>query len=302
MEASVAAPGQGAPAAGAQPGAPGQGGAQGQPTAAGQGDGQQQGQFNWGLFPDVPEAQREIMEPHLRGVQGHVTKIEQQYAPYKGLVDAVSPEQVTNLVGFLNAYNTDPVATAMGMIQELQQNGKLPANTVETLQQLQQGAAPPAGQQAQPGQEQDPMAQQLAQLQSRLDQQDAQRQQAQQAEQQAQQEAANAEALQTAKTNIRGTLTTAGIEEGLVTDEMIVSAIIAHNGDEQGAANMLTAMRDNFLGAFAKQNGGGVKPPNVQGNLPQPQKAGGRKGDPFADAKTGARQLLEQRAAAAAQE
>src|SRR6266576_2109896 len=98
MEASVATPGQGAPAPAAQPPAGGQGPAQGQPTAADKGgDG-----FNWGLFPDVPEEQRSLLEPHLRNVQGYITKSQMETAPYKGLMDTVQPDQVENHVGFLN--------------------------------------------------------------------------------------------------------------------------------------------------------------------------------------------------------
>src|SRR5438270_119915 len=120
MEASVAAtPGQGTPPAAAQPPASGQGGAGQESTAAGKGG----GEFNWGLFPNVPENQRELLQPHLRGVLGHVTQLEQQYAPYKGLMDAVTPDQVQNLVTFLANYSSDPLATWMGLGQSLHEDG-----------------------------------------------------------------------------------------------------------------------------------------------------------------------------------
>jgi hypothetical protein len=286
MEASVATPGQGAPAAGVQAPAGAQGAPQGQPTAAGKGDG---ATFNWGNFPDVPAEQRELLEPHLRNVQGHVTRMEQQYAPYQGLLQAVQPDQVENLVGFLNGYSNDPVATIVGIAQQLQQEGQLTAEHLAALtgQQAQAPQTP-----AQPGQEEmPPWAQELQQKLGAFEQQ-------QQAQQQAQIEAEQGQMLEQAKAGIRGQLATAGITEELVTDEMIVASIIANDGDEQAAANMLSQMRQNFLGAFANGKTGGPPAPNVQGEVKAPAKAGGRRrGDGFDDAKVGAKQYLEQQMA-----
>src|SRR5438445_10841560 len=110
MEASGTSTGQGAPAQGtAATGAPagGQGQVQGQPTADG---------FNWGLFPDVPETQRELLEPHLKNIQGHVTRMEQQYAPYKGLMDAVPGAQAGALVHFLHGYAQNRRNTVLGIL------------------------------------------------------------------------------------------------------------------------------------------------------------------------------------------
>ena len=297
MEASVATPGQGAPAAGVQPGAPGQGDAAGQSTAAGKGA---DAAFNWGNFPDVPVEQQELLEPHLRNVQGHVTKLESQYAPYKGLTESVSPDQVENLLGFLDQYAQDPVSTWLGMAQEMGQSNQLPQGvTFEAIQALMQGqqeqGAP--GQQAQPGQEEEvpPWAQEL---QSRLAQQD----QAQQQQQQAQDEAEQAQILDQAKTGIRAQLTQGQITEEQVSDEMVVAAIIANNGDEQAAATMLTQMRQNFLAGFANNQTGGPKEPAVEGKLPGAPKQGksGRKDpDGFgSEANASARQRLGQAAAA----
>jgi hypothetical protein len=88
-------------------------------------------------------------------------------------------------------------------------------------------------------------------------------------------------------------LTNAGIEEGLVSNEQIVAAIIANNGDVNAAATSITAMRDSFLGAFANKNGG-AKPPTVNGDLPQPPRSQ-KRGDGFDGARAGALQMLTQR-------
>jgi len=283
-DSAAPAAGQGTPAAGVQPAAAGQGGATSQSTAPSNGD----GQFNWGLFPDVPEAQRELLQPHLRNIQGHITRMEQQNAPYQPLTQMVQPDQVENLVGFLNGYNADPVATVIGLVQQLQQEGNI---TAEQLQQLTGQQQVPAAQNglAQPGQEEQ-VPQWAQELQQRLAQQDAERE-AQAAQQQ---EAEMAQVMDQAKTNIRAQLTQGGIDESLVTDPMIVAAIIASDGDEQAAANMFSSLRDGFLGAFTNGKTTPGTPPAVQGQLPVTPKPTGRRGDSFGAAKQGAKQFLAQ--------
>ena len=225
MTDSVAtAAGQGAPAAGVQAAnAAGNGGAaaqgaaqQGSPTAGSNGD----GQFNWGLFPDVPVEARELVEPHLKNVQGHITRMEQENAPYKPLTALVGPDQVENLVGFLNAYNADPAASVIGLVQQGLQDGSITAEQVAQLGQAQPGT-PAAQTQAQPGAETgEDIPQWAQQLQSRLDAQDAADQQRAQQEQ----EAESAQIMEQAKTNIRAQLTQGGIDASLVNDQMIVAA------------------------------------------------------------------------------
>lgn len=293
MEASVATPGQGAPDGGAQPAAAGQGAPQGQPTAAGKGD----AGFNWGLFPDVPVEQQELLEPHLKNVQSHVTKMESQYAPYKGLTEAVSPDQVEGLVSFLSQYQSDPVSVALGVLAEQVEQGNIPKGAVEAVQGLmQQQQGQPADQGAQPAQEGEQIPEWAQQLQARLDA-------AEQAEQEAEvqrQEQEGQQMLEQAKTGIRGTLTEAGVNPEQVPDEMIVAAIIANNGDEGLAAQQLTQMRQAFLADFAngKTQPGGK--PTVQGDLPAAKKGSQRpasRNDLGVD-KNAAQQFLEQAAQA----
>src|SRR3982751_1011007 len=71
---------QGAPAENgtAQPG-------QGQPQQGGTG-------LDWGMYPNVPEEHRALLEPTLREqIQPYVTRLEQQYAPFKQF-EGVTPE------------------------------------------------------------------------------------------------------------------------------------------------------------------------------------------------------------------
>lgn len=293
MSDSVAtAAGQGAPAAGVQLGgaagnsaAPaGQGAAQqGSPTAGSNGD----GQFNWGLFPGVPEEARELVEPHLRTVQGHVTRMEMENAPYKPLTALVGPDQVENLVGFINAYGADAPGTVLGLVQQGIQDGSI---TADQVAQLTQGA-PAAQTQAQPA-DGEQIPQWAQELQQRLAQQDAAEQQ--RATQQA--EAEQAQIMEQAKTNIRAQLTQGGIDESLVNDQMIVAAVIAHNGDEQAAANSFIQLRQGLLGAFTNEKTTPGKQPTQRGQVPKPAAKPGRRGDGLAEAKSGARAFLEQRA------
>lgn len=297
MEASVAtAAGQGAPTPAAQPAAAGQGQGAGSPTAGSQGD----GQFNWGNFPDVPEAERAALEPHLRNVQGHVTRIEQQFAPYRGITDAVAPEQVENVVGFLNAYNADPPGTVLGMVQQAIEDGSI---TAEQVQQLSGQQVPAGGQQAQPdeGGDEPQWAKELRAENQRLQGKFTQQEQAEQQRQTEEAEAQNAAALEQAKTGIRTQLTDGGISAEAVPDNIIVAAIIANNGDEAAAAQSLLTMRTALLGEFTQTKNPGGKQPKQQGKLPAQKAEGGRRrGDGFDDARKGAEQFLATRVAGAA--
>jgi hypothetical protein len=299
MEASVAAPAQGAPPA-AQPPASGQGPA-GQGQATGSQAQQQAGSFNWGLFPNVPENQRELLQPHLTNVLGHVTRMEQQYSPYKGLMDQVGPDQVQNLLTFLNNYSTDPVATWLGLAQSLQEEGLIqnPEFSVDSIQAMLQAQGQGLPDLAEMG-DVPPWAQQLMQEQQGISQYIQQQQQAENqraaAEESRQQEALLGEA----KSTIRENLKASGIRDDLVSDEQIVAALIVHKGDISMAAQSFTGLRDGFLTDFTNTNSNGSRPPTIRGDTPQAPKEGlrPRGGDPFRQASVGAQQFLAQSAAA----
>ena len=299
-----------APAAG---GSPGTGGGQAAPQpasqpstgqAAGQGGGgsqQTQGQDGfWGNFPNVPEGQRELLEPHLKEIQGYITRMEQQNAPYSPLRDLVGADQVENLVGFLNNYSTDPVATWLGLAQALQEEGHIenPEFNVESLQQmLSAPQAPPDPSMPEWAQQ---MQQQMQQL-SQFHEQSQQEQQQQAAQMEAQQQE---QMLAEAHSTMYGMLQTAGIPEAdkLVTPEQLTGALIAHKGDIDKAVASFTGLRDGFLKGFTQTNGKPPAEPRVNG-MPQVPKGGlrPRSGDGFRSASVGAQQFLAQNAAAQGQ-
>lgn len=302
-----------APAAG---GSAGTGGGQAAPQPAssqptpGQGQGQgggssqqTQGQsgFNWGNFPNVPEGQRELLEPHLKEIQGYITRMEQQHAPYKGLTELVDPDNVENLVAFLNNYSTDPVATWLGLAQALQEEGHIqnPEFSIDSLQQMLAQQQAPA----------DPTMPEWAQQMQQQMQELVQARQMQ--EQMAQQQAAQAEAQQQeqmlaeAHSTMYDMLKKAGIPNAdqLVTTEQLTGALIAHKGDIDQAVASFTGLRDGFLKGFTETNGKPPAQPRVNG-MPQVPKGGlrPRGGDTFRSASVGAQQFLAQNAAAAGQE
>jgi hypothetical protein len=251
------------------------------------------------LFPNVPENQRELLQPHLTNVLGHVTRMEQQYAPYKGLTEQVGPDQVQNLLTFLNNYSTDPVATWLGLAQSLQEEGLIqnPDFSVEQIQAL-MGAQGPETQMDMG--EVPSWAQQMMTDQQSVMQYIQQQQQAE-SERAAAEESRQQEGLLTeAKSTIRENLTASGIPPELVSDEQIVAALIVHKGDMTGATQSFTGLRDGFLKDFTTANSNGSRAPTIRGETPQAPQEGlrGRNGDAFRNASVGAQQFLAQNAAA----
>ena len=293
--APAAAPApQGGATTQSQPGASGQGQGGQQGTGAAQ---QQGGTFNWGLFPDVPEAQRELLQPHLTNVLGHVTRMEQQMAPYRGFMDNVSADDVEGVMGFLTNYQNDPVATWLGMAQGLVESGAIsaPGFSIDALQALIAGqvpGAPQVGAQATAGEEIPAWAQEMRQQLQTYQQQEQQRQQ--QAEMQQQEQILNE-----AHASIREQLTAAGVPEQAlnnITPPQLTAAIIANEGDVTKAVQSLIGLRDTFTGAFVQQGGQGPSQPVINGDLSTPKK-GGRRGDSFKQASLGAEQMLKQQSA-----
>jgi DNA-binding transcriptional MerR regulator len=228
-----------------------------------------------------------------------VTRLEQQYAPYKGLTEQVTPDQVQNLLTFLNNYSTDPVATWLGLAQSLQEEGLIenPDFSVEQIQ----GLLAAQGQQPEMDMGEVPMwAQQMMQDQQGVMQYINQQQEAE-TQRTAAEESRQQEALLTeAKGTIRENLKASGIPEELVSDEQIVAALIVHKGDISTAAQSFTGLRDGFLKDFTTANANGSRAPTIRGGTPQAPKEGlrPRTGDAFREASVGAQQFLAQNAAA----
>lgn len=262
----------------------------------------------WGMFPDVPQEMRGALEPHLKGVQGHVTKLEQTYAPYKPLVErGFTPEQVQNLVGFLNDFDTDPKAVWLSLGRSLLEQKVLHDDLdVDVLEQIVNGQdidveePPPGG--VPPGT--DPNGE-MPQWAVELKQQYDQLAQAEQQRQQTLQQQQEDQLMQQQLGQMRATLVQAGYKEEQIADEMLIGSLIAHRGDADKAVQALTGLRSESVRDFVetKTTKSGGEPNLPKGAPPVKEKAKtGGKRDAFADARSAAEQMLKQSAQATAQE
>lgn len=299
----------------AVPGAPpavAQGG-EGQGQGAGGGDVQPKGGgegFNWGLFPDVPEAERPLLEPHLKNVQGHVTKLEQDHAPWKALAEAgVDPQAIQSLVAFDQNFSQDPFGTWLALAENMQKEGvlsdELDLSVVKAIQEGKDAGGEGAGgpDNGQPGEgEQIPSwAQQMMQENEELKQRLDGREQSEAAQQRAQQ-------LQTALGQMKSQLTEAGYtEENLPDDNALTGLLIAHQGDVAKVIASLTGLREGVLKGLTT-NGkepddpeSGGEGPDMPKGAPSVAKRTGGRSRAFAKANQGAQQMLEAKQRAEAQ-
>lgn len=277
----------------------GTGGGEAQPTGGG-------GGFNWELFPDIPEAQRPLLEPHLKQVQGHVTQLEQRYAPFKTLVEGgADPEAVQSLISFDQQFSQDPVGTWLTLAENMQKEGALSNDLdLEAVKAILNGEDPPEeGGEGEGSPEEEDMPQWARQLQrenQELREREETRTQQSQAQQRQQQ-------LEETTTNIKAQLKEAGFPEEGIDDDLIIGAIIAHKGDPDKALSSLTGLREKVLGGL-RANGSkesddvdsGPKMPKGAPKAPTRESRGA--GKEFADARQGAKQMLEQRLRAEAQQ
>lgn len=228
----------GAPTPNAQPGS--QGGGQG-------------GGFREQFFPNVPDEVWGQVEPHVRNVQGHVTQLEQRYAPFKSYRD----EDLQGLANFSTAFDRDPVGQWLRIAQVLQQNGQLDEELdLEHLAAIVTGTMPdeqPATQQPSQNGDVPPWAQQLMQ---RLDKLEGGVNQFTSSHRQQVEDAV----LQRQLTTMKDGLKKAGFPDDAVSQEQLLAAYIAHRGNAQAALQSFVGMRTNLLKGFTRQGRPGTQP------------------------------------------
>lgn len=274
-------------------------------AAAPQGDG------FWGRFPNIPEDQRPLLEPHLRDVQGYVTQMEMKQAPFKPLMDGgYTPEDVNGLVRFARDFERQPQAVWLNMAAKLQEQGVLHEDLdIEELTRIVTGQPDPETPQApgvqqpqQPGEPMPDWAQQLMQvnqeMRSRLDERD-QRDQQQAIQRREQQQD---QLLDRVQGDLKKELVAAGVPEDLVTEKMLVSGLIAGGGDPAAAKQELLSFRDGILRGFTSNNDPGSRELDLpRGAPPTAPRRNGKYRDAFDEANVGAENMLRQRHQAAAQ-
>lgn len=285
--------GAGGPAVATPPADQGGGGEGGTPDKGGGGG------FDWGLFPDVPEEHRALLEPHLKKTQGHVTQLEQRYAPFKELADAgLDADTVKGIVALNNSFDKDPMGTWVNMGREMQQRGLLPdVLDMQAVADILAGkeAEEPAGEgeQGQQGDEVPPYARELQERLDRRDEEDRKREQEQQAQAQEQQ-------LTEAVDNITAQLKEAGLTDEAIAKINIVGPIIANKGDPDAALQEIIGFREEVLkGLTDKQTNPGGDLTLTDKGPPKAPDSGlrGRSSKGFADANKSAKQFLDRRRA-----
>lgn len=275
----------------------------------------------WGLFPDVPEEMRAQLEPHLKTVQGHVTKLQQQLAPFKSFVDrGYDPQQIQGLFTFSENFDRDPLSTWLQIGQLLQQpdptTGKSTIHEdldLEILHKVATGqeidddptaAAQTAGQlpTGAEGANLPPEVTQLIQdlrqkvetLESGFNDEKVQRQSATQQR-----------LLKGAVENIRTTLKEAGYTDDQlaqhVPEETIRAMLVSTNGNAAQAAQRLVDLRSGILSSIV-DTGGQPKPLDTSGGVPKPKTPPTRNPrDGFEASRPGATDFLRRQNRAAAQ-
>lgn len=289
-----------------------------EPSTGQQPQGQPQSQGGAGFrqyFPNVPDEQWALIEPHLGQVQAYTTQLEQSAAPLKQILNqGYTPETITGLVNFDQQFSRDPLGMWLRLGEQLQQgqNGQQPAIhpdvDLEYLAALARGEDPDAGSAPTPGfpgadgadpsQGANPQVDQLVQL-VQQQQAEIQRlgQELQQDRVQRQTQVQDA-VFDRRMAAMREALKQGGWPEETLTDESLASAVIAQRGDFAKATKALLDQRSTLLKGFTQQREttqqqpGGTTLPNGAPETPNRELPNRKKDDPWAKAtKTGEARL-----------
>lgn len=236
----------------------------------------------WGNFPNVPEDVRPQLEPHLRSVQGHVTQLEQRYAPFKPFIDAgLDAQGAESLIKFSADFERDPVTVWLNMGRMLQNgNGGQPVLDpdidMDYLAALARGEDPDAGQTAQQGQQPidgstDPREQQLLGIIEQLRGEVEELRNGFQQEQVNRQTQMQDRLFERRLTAMRETLKKSGYPDELLSDENLTARILVAKGNVQQATQGMIDERTALLRgspAVQRATGGTQQPTNMPKGAP----------------------------------
>lgn len=293
-----------APGAPTPPPAPPAGTApEGAPGPASQQQQRQGNQGFWGRFPNVPEEHREMLEPHLKGVQAHVTRLEQQLAPFKGM----SPQAVNGLAQFARQFDANPKQMFLTIAADLQRRGILhEALDLEALQAVIDGVDPDgeAVEEELPDGNGDIWAEAppwALELRQGLQGQQEREQQAARQKQEATEDAMLTKTLATMKAK----LTEAGYPAEWMTDARLTAQLLTHGGNATAAIKDAVDGRNLMLKGLVKPKPGDQEPTMPRGVPPHKKSTAPsdalKQRDPIKAAGAGAEQYLR-RAAQEAQQ
>jgi hypothetical protein len=269
-----------------QPGAPGQG--------QGQGDG-----FRQTYFPNVPDDQWSLMEPHLQNINKHVTQTEQRFAP----LARYTPQAVQGIAQFVQGLEQDPRGQWIQLATLLQQRGDIdPDLDLEYLALLAEGKDPDATPASNGAGPQlgglPPEVQQLIQgLQQQVQELSKNFTQTQQTQQQRVEDAALNRNLDYMKAELKKGGMPESVLEGDEARQRLLASFVAHRGNAQAAVQAELNHRNALLGTLTNAP---PKPGEKQLDLPQGAPKPASRGSSgarqrrgmFADVSTAAEQSL----------
>lgn len=270
-----------APAPGAQPN--------------GQGDPAQQGGDFWSMFPNVPEEHRPTLEPHLRHTQAEITRLQQQQAQYRPIVDSgYQPQQLQGLINFDQRYQQQPMQVWLDMASALQQAGVIGEDLdLEAVQSIAAGQDVPddSGDPAQQGEIPPAVQAYIQRLEAKVNQIEGGIQQ----QTQRSQEMVQDNLLRTQHNRMRMELQQAGYDPEYLTTERLNSFLLTHRGQVNAAIEDLKTMRNQVLQGFT--NNRQPTPPLESRNggpqAPKPAVSVRDQNDPWAKARVGATNRLK---------
>jgi hypothetical protein len=255
---------------------------------AGQGAGQ--GDF-WSVFPNVPEEQRPILEPHLRQSQAEITRLQQQQAALRPVMESgYQPQQIQGLINFDQRFQSDPAGVFVDIARMLQQNnvdvGELDLDAVIAYAEGQE----PAGEPAAPEGQLDPAVQAyIDRLEARVNEID----QGIKTQQTRNQELVQDNLLKTQHERMRTELQKVGYDPESLTASRLNAQLLMHQGNVQAAIQDLSEMRTGILKGFTQNrpNPGELETRNG-GPTPPARESVRDSQDPFAKARAGAHNRL----------
>jgi hypothetical protein len=259
----------------------------------GQGEPAQQGGDFWSMFPGVPEEHRPTLEPHLRNTQAEITRLQQQQASMKPVLDAgYEPQQLQGLIQFDQRFQQQPLEVFLDMAKMLQDqkiiNEDLDLETVRAVatgQQLPDETEMPAEGEIPPG-----VQAMIERLQAEIEQLKGGIQQ----DRTRQQEIVQDNLLKTQHNRMRQQLQEAGYDGEYLTPGRLNSFLLTHRGNVNAAIQDLKEMRMGVLQGF--QPSPRPQPLETRNGGPQPPKPDVSvrdRNDPWAKARVGATNRLK---------
>lgn len=285
----------------------------------------------WGMFPNVPEEMRGQLEPHLKQVQGHVTRVEQQLAQFKPILDSgYTPDQIQGLVKFSTDFDQKPLETWLRMAAALQEPGPdgqaiiSDDLDIEILAKIAMGqdldddepgaVQPPVGQgqPVQPGNLPPEVVEAMQAMQTRLEAAEAAVQrfeQQREADQTQAQQAAQTRLLNQQLGTIKQTLIDGGYPSELLEDDpetgangtqLMRAALITANGNAENAIKLLQTQRASILKGFTQDTTGKPAPLKVD-EVPRSPRRTREPKDSWEKGRAGATKFLRSQKQQAAQ-